>query len=715
MQELAPYTGTSSLVPADTAPPGRAETRDVARIWNVLRKRWRVFAAVTLGFVVLVAIGTMLVPKTFTTTVRLMSGRPSAGLARNPADDTALPILNALVLQNGEQSAETFAQLAQQRGLAASVIQTLNLPVKPEQLLQRVSVTPIVNTSLLNLSVRWGNPDRSARIANTFAQAYVDQERDFVRSEAVAALSYLSSELPQARARMQDSASRLAAFQAQHGYVDAAAHQQDIDSRMAAIDQHDDQLNVDQSEANALLRNVRAQLANTPATIDNAKELATNPVASALQTKLADVETQLRNAQAQYTPQHPAVIDLKQQRAALIAQIQSQPANLVDKNTTAPNPLYQSLQQQAANYEARVQGDAAQIAMLKKQREAYRPTAKLLPAQTVAFEALSSEAKRAANVYNALAQKYSDAMIAKTTAISDILVIQPASADAAVVSPNLAINLAIATLVGLLLASGTLIVLELMERQEAEGGDFSQLLGLPVVARIPAFDTTNQRVLPWIHSMTLEAFLHLCITLRLSQSRKLRTLAILSPCRGDGKSTVAFNLAKAMATLQPRVLLIDADMRRPTLHEKARCANEVGLSDVLNGTSLLEDAVHEAGPGLDILTSGTAGANPVVLLESYFNDVLATARERYSMVIVDAPAFSAVTDGLQIAARVDGSLLVVVGDTTDEKEACNTVAQLSRLGLTNILGIVVNRFNPKVNEYADYFVAGQTQLTSGRA
>jgi capsular exopolysaccharide synthesis family protein len=713
MAQLTPYR-EHALAEVDPTIQASGETHDLLRTFAAVRKRWRLLVAIVAGFIFLVGIATLIAPKSYTTTVRLMSGRPSSPLApKNNDETTALPILNALVLQNGEQSAETFAQLAQQRGLAQHVIDTLKLDTKPDQLLLRVAVKPIVNTSLLNLSVRWGNRDQSAEIANTFAQAYVDQERDFVRSEAVAAIGYLSNELPEAQLNMRQTAQRLADFQAKHGYIDAAAREQDINTRIATIEQKIDQLSVDQSEASALLKNVNGQLRTVSSTVDNAREVATNPVSGALESKLADVETQLRNAEEQYTPEHPDVIALKQQRAALLAQIRTQPSSLVDKDTTAPNPVYQALQQQAATYAARISGDQAQLKTLKTQHDLYSPTASKLPSQGIEFDSINNEAKRAANVYNALAQKYSDALVAKSTAISDILIIQPASAESAIVSPNLAINLAVAAVVGLLLALGTLYVLEMMERRAADE-DFARMLGLPVVARIPAFNTTNQRMLPWIQSMTVEAFLHLCITLRLNTSRSLRTLAILSPCRGDGKSTVAYNLAKSMATLQPRVLLVDADMRRPTLHEKAHCENGPGLSDVLNGTAELGESVREVAPGLDLLTAGAKGANPVVLLESYFADMLALARERYSMVIVDAPAFAAVTDGLQIASRVDGSLLIVVGDSTDEKEARNTVAQMSLLGINNVLGIVVNKQPPRVHDYADYFSQGR-ELVSGPA
>jgi capsular exopolysaccharide synthesis family protein len=202
--------------------------------------------------------------------------------------------------------------------------------------------------------------------------------------------------------------------------------------------------------------------------------------------------------------------------------------------------------------------------------------------------------------------------------------------------------------------------------------------------------------------MTIEAFLHLCVTLRRLNKRRLTTLAILSPSRDDGKSTVAFHLAKAMATLQPRVLLVDADMRRPTLHEKAHCPNTVGLSDVLNDTALLQDAVQKIAPGLDILTSGGHRSNPIAQLQVRFETLLHAAQDQYAMVIIDAPAVSAVSDGLLIATHADGTL-VVIAKNTDEREARRTIAQMSSLRIDNVIGIVVNKDSVRINDYDEYF------------
>jgi polysaccharide biosynthesis transport protein len=712
MSELAPYAGGNALASRE-AEPQPNDGRDLEHLFRALLRRWRVFAAVAGGFTALVVIGTLLIPKSYTTTVRLLAGRSDSTGA--PVDNgTALPVLNALVLQSGVQSAETFAALAQQRDIAARVVSQLGLKATPKELLGHVSVQPIVNTSLLNVNVSWSSPDQSAQIANTFSTAFVDQERDFVRSEAIAALDYLSKEMPDAADRMHQTASRLAQFQSSHGYIDAAAHEQDVVSRMASIDQHVDQLTVDASEAKALLASVSGQMAAMAATVDSAKEVERNPISSDLRGKLADVETQLAQAQQKFTPAHPAVIALRQQRDALIAQIAAQPSAVVSQTTVAPNPIYQSLAQQAATYRARIEGDEGQIRALRGQRKGYRPDLKAMPQQAVQFAAIQEEAKRAANVYNALAQKYSDALVAKTTAISDIIVVQPATADSAVKRPSLRMNLPIALALGILLGLAVVYVLDLIERRSA-GRDFARILGLPVVARIPAFDEKKQRALPWVHSMTVEAFLHLCVTLRLRNKKPIRSLAILSARRGEGKSTVAYHLAKTLSSLEPGVLLIDADLRQPTIHAITFCENTVGLSGVLDGTASLESAVQHVHPGLDVLPSGPDTTNPVPLLQSRFEAVLDNARKTYGTVIIDTPALGAVSDGLMIAAQVDGSLFVVAADDPEDSYARRAVEQLGLIGIQNILGIVVNKDAVVVNDYDNYFARLHTALTAGPA
>ncbi|HET7815556.1 MAG TPA: polysaccharide biosynthesis tyrosine autokinase [Candidatus Baltobacteraceae bacterium] len=702
MRQL-PQQAAAVALPGESALSPARDLQELSRFWSALIARRRLFFTIFFGFVALVAIGTVLTPKTYTTTARLMPGSASSSGSLSDRS-TDFPILNALVLQNGDQSAETFAALAQQDNVAQTVVNRLKLKMSAQALLGRVSVRPVVNTQLLNLSVTWRTREGSAAVANAFADAFIDSERDFVRSQAVSAMHFLSQELPAAQQRMHDAADKLAQFQSQNGFVDPGSHTQSVVAQAGAIDTQISTLDIDRREAVALLGNVRSQMNGVDATVNNSKQIAANPLLSDLKSRLTTTELQLAAAQQQYTDQHPSVISLKKQRDDLRAQIAAQPATVDNADTYAPNPIFQSLQQQSVQYQARIEGDNAKLAELQRQRGALAPVLRALPVQGMQLADLQQRARLTGDVYNALQKKYNDATIAETTAISDVTVVQPANPAAAVVWPSLRINLAIAVAVGLLLASLVIFALDFVARKMRDASDVTTIMGLPVVATIPEFASSNERALPWLQSLTVEAFLHLCVWLRLSKHRPLRTLALTSPSQGDGKSTTAFNLAKAMAKVEQRILLIDGDMRQPTLHELAHKSNLHGLSDVLAGRMRLEDAVHEIAPNLDLLTSGRDIGNPIGLIESsIFDDLLHTAERTYAMVIIDTLPATFIPEAISICAKVDGVLLVVAANTTEERAARRLAVQLETLGLDNILGVVLNRERARFHDYSDYF------------
>jgi succinoglycan biosynthesis transport protein ExoP len=697
MGSITPY---GIGLPNEQPAPAASDFHDISALWGAFVRRWRLFACIVLGFVFLVGLITIITPKTYTTTVRLIAGNPAQPNSQNA---TNLPILNALLLDNGVDTAETFATLAQQETVASDVIQTLHLKMDPLDLLQNVSVTPTTNTSILNLSVTWRNREKSATVANAFADSFIRKERGFVQSQAVAAIEFLSVELPHAEEEMQRTGKDLASFQAANGFVDANNHTQDVVAKQTALEGKIDTVMLDSREAKALLDNAAAQLARLPATVNNAQQITVNPVLTDLRTKLEQVDLQLAQAQQQYTDQHPQVISLKRQRTDLLAEIAREPETINSGNTLSPNPVYQSLQQQIAQYRQRIDGDQAQLALLERERKDLTPLLKSLPQESVQLATLQQRAKLAADVYNALQQKYDDATVAKSTAISDISIIQPATPDSAVVRPKLIINLLAAIVVGLLIASIAVFILDLVERPVRESGG-PGLLGLPVIARIPSLETTNKRMLPWLESMTLEAFLQLCVSLKLKSKRPLRTLAVTSPSRNDGKSTIAFNLAKAMANLEPRILLIDADLRRPALHDLAGCSNRHGLSDVLERSMDMHDAIQQLTPTLDLLAAGHSVENPVGLVQSStFEDLMRDVSTRYNMVIVDTPALSCVTDGFVVSARADASVLVIAANTTAERDTREAVSQFASLGINNLVGIVLNRDRKRMSDYGDYF------------
>jgi capsular exopolysaccharide synthesis family protein len=291
-----------------------------------------------------------------------------------------------------------------------------------------------------------------------------------------------------------------------------------------------------------------------------------------------------------------------------------------------------------------------------------------------------------------------------------VTITQSADPDSATVQPNYFLNMAVGLIAGALLALGSAFILEFFDDRFRTEEDIKERLGIPVLASIPALTAithSGARTGSWIDALAYESYFELVTALRYSSTDAPRSVAITSPRQGDGKSTIALNVAISMAQLNARVLIIDADLRRPTLHTKLGFANGRGLSDVLVGVCTLEAAVRESGhPGVLTLTSGTRSPNPVALLQGEaFDRLLADARNLFDFVIIDAPALGPIIDGVILAMKADGAVLVVSATNTDGRAANNALDKLAAVGAINLIGVVLNHTKPEAHQYSEYYLA----------
>jgi succinoglycan biosynthesis transport protein ExoP len=699
-----------SLPTAQPALTGTATAPETAQqlngIWRTLQRRARPMLAIFLGFIALVLIFSLLVPKSYTTDTKLIAGNSSA-VPSSGADNTnsELPVLNALLAASGVQSAETYVELFQETPVAQQVARNLGLRVSPHELLSHVSVKPVTNTSIIDLAVTWSNPRMSAMIANEFGSVVVDRQRQLVSAQATQAMGYLSKQLPVAQKTMRDAQIKLANFEATHHIADINAQTQADITALATLDGKIQSTQADAQQAKAQLGSVQGQLAHTPAVVSNGGTVAMNPVVQQLETQLSQVQVQLKTAQQQYTDQHPQVIALKQQVAQIQNEIDHQQSTVVANQNTTANPVYQQLQQQQAQYQSQVAADQAQLGVLTQQRNDMNPRLQSLPGQAAVLADLQRNSQSAQDVYTALQQKYNNASIAKDTALSDVTVTQPATPGSARVSPNIMLNLLLGILLGITLAIAGAFIIDYLDGSIKDDREVEEELALPALAQIPLVRMRNGvAALPWVRTLTIESFLQLVTSIKYASDSKLETLVITSPSQGDGKSTISVNVALAMAELEPRVLLVDADLRRASIHTKLHMKNERGLSDVLVGRAKLTEVVQRTKyPGLDILTSGTPTPNPIKLLESQrMDDMLREAGENYRCVIVDTAALSVNLDAAVVSRKVDGTVVVLSAGQTELREAKGALRRLQQVGVKNILGFVLNRVVPKRSDYGAY-------------
>ncbi len=178
-------------------------------------------------------------------------------------------------------------------------------------------------------------------------------------------------------------------------------------------------------------------------------------------------------------------------------------------------------------------------------------------------------------------------------------------------------------------------------------------------------------------------------------SSETKVFGITSPEAGEGKSTTAVNMAIAFSQLGDKVLLIDADMRRSSIHKKLKIENNAGLSNVLAGFNKYEEVVTRISETMDVLTAGQVPPNPSELLGSArFKELVETAGKEYGYVIIDTPPIDVVTDALVIAPQTAG-LVLVVKDQVTPTDSISRAIEAAKFADINLLGAIMNAANPK--------------------
>ncbi|MGD0474294.1 MAG: polysaccharide biosynthesis tyrosine autokinase [Candidatus Velthaea sp.] len=678
------------------SPPEQRDGKEVKAFFSIVyARRWIVLATLAV-FILASLVITLLTPKKYATEAKLLTGQATG--SSSTSADVKSPVLDALIAANG-QSPETYSDLIQQTPIAQRVRDNLKLSVGPDSLLGHLAVKPLTNTSIITVTADWNDAATAAAIANEFVKVFVDRERELISSQAASSIDFLSKELPGAENRMHQANAALARFSASHGIIDINSQTQGIIVQLAANDSKVAQTQLELKHARAQLAIDGIELGKYESAGNGGQTTIPNPIAAQLQNQLATVTVQLATMRREYTDNYVGVQNLISQKQQLETEIATLPVRVVASENVVPNPVHAQLESQIAQLTSQIAASNADLVELRRQRGALQPQIANLPATTARLVDLQHEAKSAQDVYNALQQKYQEAAVLRTTAPSDVQITQPASADRAKVTPDLMLNLVIGTVIGLIVSLGAAFSINFFDSTLKNEADIADRLQLPTLGAIPVVARTDAKGESYnrLRNITIESFLQLATSLRYSSDGPLKTITFVSPASGDGKSTIALNAAIAMGELEPPVLIIDCDFRQPRLHSMLNLRNGVGLSDLLVGRVRLDEVIHRtSNPGVDFISSGTRAPNPVKLFRSNrMDELLAAAGRRYTCIIIDTPATDGYVDGVVLAAKTDGSVLVVSSNQTDMSAASKTVALLARFGVKNTLGVVLNRVNPK--------------------
>ena len=311
------------------------------------------------------------------------------------------------------------------------------------------------------------------------------------------------------------------------------------------------------------------------------------------------------------------------------------------------------------------------------------------------------------HTYNLLNEEYQKLRISEEARLANVRIVSPAQVPESPVRPRKMVNMALATVLGLMLALGLALVVDRLDDRVHTEEDAVMAVGAPVLAHLRMFPETEELSLEEAKSGSdlLEIFRTLRSNITFSAVDKpLRILLVTSTQPKEGKTVVATNLAIALAMDGKRTVLVDADLRRPHIHDHMGVSNEAGVSNVAIGERSLKEALQETHiPNLEVLTAGPIPPNPAEMLNSQaWRDCLAKLKEQVDFVVIDSPPVLMFTDAQVLANMADATLMVVSARETSRRALAQGAKLLSIVD-ANVVGIVLNKLERRFGAGSYYY------------
>ncbi len=423
--------------------------------------------------------------------------------------------------------------------------------------------------------------------------------------------------------------------------------------------------------------------------------------------KLLAAQDELQKLAPFFGPNHPQITELQQQVVNLDAYLRSYRANLGNRLDPAESAQL-GAQVKAVLQQAIAQAEERERQLAKSFEQA-RDEAAQHSGRIVDLQMKEREVARIEGLHDLLCEKIASVDVRQVQAPIHVTVVREPVAEASPVSPQLRLVALACLFVGLAAGCGIVYVLDVLDDRFDSPEELQAQLGAPVLAIVRQLEELPGEGLVGVHafvapdSAATEAFRTLRTSVTLNPTGTDRIL-ISSSEPGDGKTTVAVNLAVAFAQAGKRTLLIDADLRKPGLTARLGLKSHSGLADLLVAEQAVEVALpeclcHTAQQALDVIPTGRRRPNPAELLANgRFAELLAWAESNYDQVLIDCPPVLAVSDAQIIGQLVDGAVLVVRPDKNHRHSVVRAVENFHATGC-QVIGVVANGIAPDADGY----------------
>jgi len=551
----------------------------------------------------------------------------------------------------------------------------------------RLQINPVRGSRLVNVQFNSTDPQVAARIANSFAENFIasNLERRFESSSY--AREFLEKRISQLKSKLEDSERQIVAYATEEQIInlqepngdDPGATQSLASTNLAALNSSLAQATADRIRAEERWRDANR------GTGMGITEVLQDPTIQALSQQQARQTAEYQQNLRIYKPDFPVMLQLK-------AEIDDTRGQLRQATKT----IRESMRSQ---YEVA----AAQERALQAQVNQLKGAVLDLRGRSIQYNILQREVDTNRTLYDGLLQRYKEIGVTGGVTTNNISIVDRAEPPTAPSAPNAVLNMALAMVMGLGLGGLGAFVAEALDQAIRLPTDVEAKLGLPLLGSVPILTrgVTPTEAMRDPRSAFWEAYYSIRTALQFSTANGVpRSLLVTSSRPSEGKSTTSLALAQSFARLGARTLLVDADLRKPSLHNALGQENDVGVSNFLTGASPLAQIIRPtAVVNLYFAASGPLPPSPAELLAGdRLHAFLSEAEREFDVIIFDGPPVMGLADAPMIAAAVAATIVVIEAGKTGRHHAAATIRRL-KMAQGHLTGVVLTKFDARKASY----------------
>jgi polysaccharide biosynthesis transport protein len=707
---------------------------------QALRKNWKPALNVAGSVFVLLFLATVLQTPLYQSETLILLDKKQQGNSILPEDAAA-----AVALQNTDDLS-TEIEILRSSSLVSSAMKanpSLFAELTLKDVRDNLVITQAGDADVLIVSYINQDPQRSQAILKILGSTYVEYSLNRQRSRAANGVDFIDEQLPQAKKELTEITQAVREFRQEYGMVDPDAYAVKLSEQKQSLAQllKDAKTNLNAKEQE--YKQLKSQLGKVQQDPEQALAyavLSEDAVYQNLANKLSELESDYALVSTKYKTNHPSVVDLGERREAtrqlLLKRAKEnlgETSSKIDIRRASPvtekEGIKQNLTSKLIEAETAIVGQKAQLEGINRAQTEVLANFRELPRLQQNFGELQRQLQVKSKTVNFLLQKQQELDIAKAQEIAPWEIIEPPLLPDVPISPNKTRGTMLALVAGCLSGIATAMLIQRFDPKVKQVEEIRRITDLPMLGAIPKVSTpevklTSQTSEPQLtptnynYSAFTESLRSVAMNLRylVSESGKIKSISITSANAAEGKSTITYNLALVLADLGLRVLVVDADLRKPKLHQLADLDNETGLSTAIAMEQNWSDLVVTGRvANVHILTSGPKSPNPVAMLNSpKMKEMIAEWSESYDYVLIDTPPASLMADAQTIASQVDGLIFVAGIDKGNRGGIRRALEQLRETNIY-IAGFVANLIDKSHSYYAysyhDYYQSyGNSEL-----